>query len=340
MGELVTDLLQARVGAERVAAVKALAKKRGMTMQSLVSKLIDEATGVVSSHTDAIRPVDGSERLVELAERQVELLEQLVAGCRPGQQLTENPVNSLMSPALVEEITEDSVNSVVSPASSAAVPAVEADGQQLVAGVRAKSKAELDSWLNLPGPEVKESVSSTSQAVVITPSPAPTEEAVKRKKSNPAFAAALRSAAAAVVGEQGDQAPGESGSHPPGEADQAPVHVPVHLPEQLSGGAVDVEVSAERQGERVQAGIDVTPAAAQIRVWRQEQVGLEAPGAPPADSAAEWVWAARDVLKDLGMAGDLGEVTALLQLWQCPHDLLAGEVSELLEGLPNYERLY
>jgi len=49
--------------------------------------------------------------------------------------------------------------------------------------------------------------------------------------------------------------------------------------------------------------------------------------------------AARDLLRDRGMAGDVGEVTALLGLWKCPHDLLAGETSELLEALPDYEQL-
>jgi predicted RNA-binding protein with PIN domain len=342
MGELVTDLLQARVGAERVAAVKALAKRKGMTMQSLVGKLIDEATGVASSHTDVIRPVDGSERLVELAERQVELLEQLV------QELAKNPANSVVPP--VSDSAENSAMPVVA--------AVEVDSQRLVGGVRAKSQQELEEWLNLPGSE-EESVSSTSQekavSVVITSSPAPVEEpAVKRKKSNPAFAAALRAAAAAVVGEQGEQA----GEQVPDSAEQQGEQVVAQLsdsavdvevsasqlveqvPAQLSGAAVDSAVDVEVSVERVQPGVDVPPgAAAAIREWRQEQVGKEAPCAPPANSAAEWVMGARDLLRDRVMAGDLGEVVALLGLWQCPHDLMAGEVGELLAELPDYERL-
>jgi hypothetical protein len=334
MGELVTDLLQARVGAERVAAVKALAKRKGMTMQSLVGKLIDEATGVASSHTDVIRPVDGSERLVELAERQVELLEQLVAGRRRVEEIAEDSVNSVVAgqaetaagsnPCATRDLAQGSAFSAA--ASAAAVPAAAVDGQQLDAGVRAKSQQELEEWLNLPGSE--EGV----KAVVITPSPAPAEEPVKRK-GNPAFAAALRSAAAAVVDQvdqDAEQVPGE-----PVQGDQVPVHVPAQLSASAVDSAVDVEVSVER----VQPGVDVPPgAAAQIRVWRQEQVGKEAPTAPPVSSAGEWVMAARDVLRDMAMAGDLGEVMALLQLWQCPHDLMAGEVGELLAELPDYEK--
>lgn len=281
-------VLQVRMDGALLEAFTAQCKKRGRTVTSVVTGMVRKSIGEEGSNA----PSGGDAgAMQELAEAVRELAEAVRGG---------------VTPALVEGSGE---NPPVS-----AEPAAEAsDAQQLVAGVRAKSKAELDSWLNLSGSEE----GNAEGSVVITPSPAMVEAPVRRRKGNPAFAAALRAAAEEV----GDQ------------VEQALEHPPAHVPEQPCGGAVDSAVGVEVSVEQVLPGVD------RIRVWRQEQVGKEAPEAPPVSSGGDWVTAGRDLLRDRGMAGDLGEVTALLGLWKCPLDLLAGEVGELLEALPNYEKL-
>lgn len=77
-----TDLLQARVGAERVVALKAEAKKRGMTLQAFVTQLVDAAltggghTGAIQSSADG---VDLADLLAEM-QRQTALLEGMASG--------------------------------------------------------------------------------------------------------------------------------------------------------------------------------------------------------------------------------------------------------------------
>lgn len=240
-----------------------------MTMQALVARLVDEAIGAVDRHTEVIRPTGGEERLIELAERQVELLEQLV------EKAAKNPVNSVMPPASAS--AENSVMPVVAVDSGSAV-----DAQQLVAGVRARSQAELDQWLGVS--------EAAEGSVVITPSPGLGEERAKRK-GNPAFAEALRAAAADVV---------------------------------------DAEAA---EGADVQAA---------LLDWRRATGGAEGlPTAPVIEGAGVEVFieAARAVAMDRGKTASIAGVRECLRLWGIQHELLDGEIGEVLAGLPTWEEL-
>jgi hypothetical protein len=344
-------VLQVKISGQQMEALKVYARSHGATMTEVVSRWIDQlgkaskagaaAEESVSSTLQEMRSIDvqeqwrgdGTERLIELAERQVELLEQLVGGGRLVEEFAEDPVNSVVPPA--SDIAENSVKPVVS--TVVITPADSVVDEEAVAvaarleSQKAKQKAELEAWAEQQ--REQQSAAEAAAAVVSTPAEealkVEEEAAAKREKAARfrAAAAAIRERAASTEPEEVSTDVQETAGSTPQESVSSTLQEMRSIDGQEASVAVVVDVIA-------------TPASAnELIAWRREVSGMEEPTAPPAATEQEWVQGARDVLLDLGIGAGGDLIRSLLDLWSAPVELTQAELVEVLGQLESYEPL-